>query len=173
MSTAEYLAFVPLLLYGIGLADILGEWKRFFDPKAMFLPYTLFTIGLTEIAIYNVFVYVNVVSQLEHTSYLQYLSFLTAPFLFLITVSAFTPEKEAETKAYFVSRLRLFSVLLVLFITSHLLYAGEEFTSATLFRGVAIAVLVLLAVFRNMWLVYVFFVVWLVTLFMRINVSVG
>jgi len=33
METTEYLAFVPLLIYGIGLADLLGEWKRLFDPK--------------------------------------------------------------------------------------------------------------------------------------------
>jgi hypothetical protein len=30
MDASEYLAFLPLLLYGIALADLFSQWKRFF-----------------------------------------------------------------------------------------------------------------------------------------------
>ena len=33
MSTTEFLAFIPLLIYGLGLTILLGEWKRVFDRK--------------------------------------------------------------------------------------------------------------------------------------------
>jgi hypothetical protein len=29
MEAPEYLAFIPLLFYGIALADLLGQWRRF------------------------------------------------------------------------------------------------------------------------------------------------
>ena len=51
MDAAEYLAFLPLLIYGIALADLFSQWKRLFNPKQLYLPYILLTGILTETAI--------------------------------------------------------------------------------------------------------------------------
>ena len=92
MDPAEYLAFVPLLIYGIALADLLGQWRRFFDKDYFYFPYFLTTIIFTEAAVWNVYKYLEVVTNLEGVSYAQYWAYLVQPVLFLITVSALTPE---------------------------------------------------------------------------------
>jgi len=58
MDSTEYLAFVPLLLYGIALADLfdlLGQWRRFFDKEYLYWPYFLTTVMVTELAIRTCF----------------------------------------------------------------------------------------------------------------------
>ena len=70
MIPSEYLAFIPLLIYGIALADLLSQWKRLFNPKDLFIPYLLMTIILTETALYNVFVYAEVINKLGGQTYL-------------------------------------------------------------------------------------------------------
>ena len=92
MSTSEYLAFIPLLVYGLGLTNLLGEWKRIFDRNQIFLPYTLMTLFLTEIAIYNVFIYQRVIEKLAGLSYFNYLALLITPFLFYLATLVITPE---------------------------------------------------------------------------------
>jgi hypothetical protein len=32
MEATEYFAFLPLLIYGIALADLFSQWKRLFSP---------------------------------------------------------------------------------------------------------------------------------------------
>ena len=63
MDPAEYLAIVPLLIYGIGITDLLGQWKRIFNKDGRFPLYIIYTIILTEVAIYNVVIYITSFSQ--------------------------------------------------------------------------------------------------------------
>ena len=72
MQPSEYLAFIPLLIYGLALADLLGQWRRFFEREYFYLPYFLVTLIFTEVAIWNVFIYLGVTKQLEGISYFQY-----------------------------------------------------------------------------------------------------
>ncbi len=69
----NYLYFLPLLLYGIALAELFSQWKRFFNPGQIFLPYLLMTIILTETALYNVFIYAKLIDQLIGLNYFNYL----------------------------------------------------------------------------------------------------
>jgi hypothetical protein len=126
MSTAEYLAFIPLLLYGLGLSTLLGEWKRIFDRKEMFLPYSLMTLCLTEIAIYNVFIYSRLLDKLAGLSYLHYLILLISPFLFFLVAHVFIPEPEKNTKDHFIKRMPLIYSLMALLIACNYLYGLEE-----------------------------------------------
>ena len=66
MEASEYLAFIPLLIYGIALADLLGQWRRFFDRDYFYLPYFLTTLIFTENAIWSVYGYLEVTSHLWH-----------------------------------------------------------------------------------------------------------
>lgn len=169
MKAADYLAFVPLLLYGIGLADLLAEWKRLFDPKTLYLPYLLVTIMLTETAIYNVFIYLDIVNQFEGLSYLDYLRFLVGPFLFLITVNAFTPEKEADTKTYFTDRLPIFFGLLASLVASHFLYE-PEYSNGIFLRIAAVLVIAAIGFFRKVKLIYPLFAIWLLSFLFKANI---
>ena len=106
MDSTEYLAFVPLLFYGIALADLLGEWRRFFDKKYFYWPYSLTTVMLTELAVRNVFLYLEVVQGMDGQSYFRYWLHLVQPMIFLMVVSALTPDNhDQDTKSYFNERL--------------------------------------------------------------------
>ena len=167
METTEYLAFVPLLIYGIGLADLLGEWKRLFDPKEWYAPYSIFTIILTEVAVYNIFIYRQLLGQLSGQNYLGYLLFLLPPFLFMLATVSFTPDKESSTRDYFIKQMPVFFSLLALFIASHFLFTFEE-SSFTLINRIVIIVLLLITGFtRKVWITYIITFQWLLTFLIK------
>ena len=167
MSTAEYLAFIPLLLYGLGLSTLLGEWKRIFDRKEMFLPYSLMTLCLTEIAIYNVFIYSRLLDKLEGLSYLNYLILLISPFLFFLVAHVFTPEPEKNTKDHFIKRMPLIYSLIALLIACNYLYRLEESRYANISRIVFIIILLLCGFTRKIWLTYVLIAMWILSFLIR------
>ena len=167
MDATEYLAFIPLLLYGIGLADLLSEWKRLFVTKDWYLPYALLTIILTETALYNVFIYIHLVEQMPGQSYLTYLSYLFPPFLFLMATSAFTPDKESETKEYFIRQMPVFFTLLALFIASHCLYGFNEPALMVVGRAVIIVLIITFGNMRKVWVVYALAAIWVLLFFVK------
>jgi len=173
MSTAEYLAFIPLLLYGLGLSTLLGEWKRIFDRKEMFLPYTLLTLCLTEIAIYNVFIYSRLLDKLEGLNYLHYLILLISPFLFFLVAHVFTPEPEKNTKDHFIKRMPLFYSLIALLTACNYLYGFEESRFANISRIIFIIVLLLCGFTRKIWLTYVLIIMWILSFLIRGSVISG
>lgn len=160
MDISEYLAFIPLLLYGIGLADLLSQWKRLFQPSEWYLPYSLLTVIFTESAIYNIFIYHNLIGQFTELSYITYLSFLAPPFLFLLTVSVFTPEEDSNTETYIRENLSLISLLTALFLASHFLHEYKESEWSTWGRFLYISVCLFIALTRKIWPIYVLVVLW-------------
>ncbi len=172
MEASEYLAFIPLLIYGIALADLLSEWKRLFDPKDWYLPYLLFTIILTEMAVYNIYIYLDLVLQFEGQSYFRYLSFLVPPFLFLLTTNSFTPEKQSVTKEYFIAKMPVFYTLMALFVASHFFYSFNEGAHTIVIRIIAVAVLIIFGYYRKVWSVYLIFVIWLISFVLVKGLSV-
>ncbi len=158
MDPAEYLAFVPLLFYGIALADLLGQWRRFFDRNYFYLPFFLTTIMFTEGAIWNVYKYLDVVSILGSVRYAQYWSYLIQPILFLITVSALTPESDIQnTKGYFHDRISLVYGLISIFIASHFLSLFGLQTPFNYMNNIRIILILLtatIAITKKVWLIY-------------------
>lgn len=168
MDPSEYLAFVPLLFYGIALADLLGQWRRFFDKAFLYWPYFLTTIMLTEVAVWNVYMYLEVVAHLEGIGYFRYWLYLVQPMIFLITVSALTPEAEnQDTEGYFKQRISIVFGLIAAYIASHFLPAFYHSADFDYVRMISIAICILIAVTRRTWLVYVMAVVWFLGLFLR------
>jgi hypothetical protein len=168
MEPAEYLAFIPLLFYGMALAELLSQWRRFFDKDFLYWPYILTTIVFTEVAIFNVYLYLDVTEVLAGIGYYQYWRYLSQPIVFLLTVSALTPEAEnRNTEAYFKQRLPIIFGLMAVFIASHLLPGLGNSVQVNPARIAAIAICLLIAFTRKVELVYVMTVVWLVSLFMR------
>lgn len=171
MHTIEYLAFIPLLMFGLGLADLMSQWRRLFDPLEWYLPYTVFTIILTEMAVYNVFIYYNLLVQLPGQSYFTYLSYLLPPFLFILTTSAFTPEKEANTKDHFIKRMPIFLTLLGALILSHFIFKYDESIFIQIARLVVVVILIIIGFTRKIWLVYIIGSLWLISFLFRGKVA--
>lgn len=167
MDASEYLAFIPLLLYGLGLADLLSEWKRLFVTKNWYLPYAILTIILTETALYNVFIYIHLVEQMPGQSYFTYLSYLFPPFLFLMATNAFTPDKESDTKEYFIKQMPVFFSLLALFVASHFLYGFNEPSLMVIGRIVIIILIIILGYMRKIWVVYALAIIWILLFFVK------
>ena len=167
MDASEYLAFLPLLIYGIALADLFSQWKRLINPKQLFIPYILLTIILTETAIYNVFVYAKLLDHLEGLSYFSYLSYLIPPFLFMLATSIFTPEADSETESYFKQHMPIIFSLIALFVASHFLYDFDENRATIIGRSVAILVILLIGITRKIWLFYILSLLWVYLLFVK------
>jgi len=167
MDAFKILTFLPLLFYGIALSDLLREWKRLLDLKKLYLPYAMFTVILTETALYNVFIYKNIMDNFMGLGYFGYLIYLIPPFLFMLTVNIFTPEKDADTEAYFVKQMPKFFALFGLFIACHFLFDFGESTIVSVFRVIVIAVIIIIGFLQKKWPVYIFFVLWLCSLVLK------
>lgn len=164
MISSDYLAFLPLLIYGIALTELFSQWKRLINLERMFIPYSLFTIILTEMAIYNVYVYGNLVVQLEGLNYYFYLKYLIPPLLFILTINIFTPDKDSDTKDYFLKKVPIFFTLLSLFVACHFLFDFDENLIPKVGRIVAIILILITGIYRKIWLMYIIFFWWLILL---------
>jgi len=173
MDPAEYLAFIPLLIYGIGITDLLSQWKRFFKRKDQDDLYIIITVMLIEVAIYNVFIYLDVVYEMPRHSYLRYLSFLIPPILFQMLVNVFTPDEGSKTRAYFDRNMRLIFSLWALFVASHFIYTFNEGNTANYLRVGFMIVLIAVAFFKKKWLIYLGVVLWGVSLYIRAFTTVS
>jgi hypothetical protein len=167
MDATQYLAFVPLLIYGMGLTMLMSDWKRLFDIKQIYLPYTLLSLMITEVAIYNVFIYIQVIEEFKEQNYLSYLSYLVSPFLFYLTTQVFTPDPGVNTKEYFIKRMPLFCSLLALLVGSHFIYELVESTNAVILRLVFIVLIIFIGFSRKPQFTYLLLAFWAVSLFIR------
>ncbi|MCV9385923.1 hypothetical protein [Reichenbachiella ulvae] len=170
MSATEYLTFLPLLFYGIALSELLNKWKRLFYIKTLFIPYALFTIMLTEIALYNVFVFHDLIEGLENIPYFKYLIYLLPPFLFMLEVYVFTPDDETDTESYYRQHMPKFHTLMGLFILSHFLFEFDEPSSMIGSRIISSILVIGLGWTRKPWTVYILFATWLFGLFFKIGI---
>jgi len=173
MDVTEYLAFLPLLIYGIALADLFGEWKRLFEPKGVYLPYILFTIVLTEIAVYNVFVYAELVSELSGLEYYDYLLKLIPPFLFMLTVNAFTPDKGADTKTYFEKQMPNFCVMMAVFMGTLFFYDFGESKITVYGRVLSMTITLITGFTRKIWMCYLLVALWFIFIFFRSGLTIN
>ncbi len=173
MDAAEYLAFLPLLIYGIALADLFAEWKRLLEPKGVFIPYILFTIMLTEVAVYNVFAYAELVDGLKGLPYYSYLLKLVPPFVFMLTVNAFTPDKGADTETYFMKQMPNFFTLLAVFMGTHFFFDFGENQITVIGRAAGIGITLAAGFTRKIWLCYLMFALWVLFIYFRSGFTVS
>jgi hypothetical protein len=169
MEASGVLVFLPLLIYGIGISALFSQWKRFINYKNIYIPYALFTILLTEIAVYNVYLFSQLVGEINMMDYKSYLIYILPPFSFLIAVNIFTPEKDDETETYFKENMSVFFILIAFFVASHFLFSYEE-TSVMFFARIIIIIwLLLTGILRRIWMAYVFVAIWLLLLISRLS----
>ena len=168
MSAAELLSFIPLLLYGVALADLFGQWRRFFDKDYLYWPYVLTTVIFTEIAIWNIYLFLVDVQYAELMNYFDYWAFLCQPILFLLIVHAFTPESETkDTAAYFKKRMTIIFVLFAIYIALHFLPGTGSTEQMNIARILGIVICLIIAFTRYIPLIYAFTIIWIFSLFFR------
>lgn len=167
MSSSEYLAFIPLLIYGLGLTILLSEWRRIFNLHEIFIPYTLFTLVLTELAVYNVFIYGHVLDKFAEKTYLGYLGLLVSPILFYLAAHVFTPDPGENTKEYFLRRMPMTFSLFALLVGSNFIYDLEESPLFNLVRILFMILLLVAGFTRKIWITYLIVAIWLVTFLFR------
>ncbi len=168
MNPTQYLAFIPLLFYSIALSELLGQWKRFFDRTALYWPYILTAIIFTEIVIYNVFNYLEVIGDLGDVGYFRCWVFLLQPILFLVTVKALTPDQNiVDIPAFFRKRIPLVFDLMAVFLACHFLPGFSGGSALDLPRIIAILFCLAIAVTRSIPIIYILTVIWLITLILR------
>lgn len=167
MDPAEYLAFIPLLIYGIGISELLSQWRRFFERKDQDALYIITTVMLIEVAIYNVFIYLDLVDDMPRHSYIRYLSFLVPPILFQMLANVFTPDEGDNTRDYFNRNMRLIFTMWALFVASHFIYTFNENYASHYLRIVFVIILVAVALFRKTWIIYLGIALWAASFFIR------
>ena len=168
MGSTELLSFIPMLLYGIGLAELFSQWRRFFDKEYLYWPYVIMTVVLTEIAIWNVYLFFVKIDQYTVLDYYEYWSILAQPIIFLLAVHAFTPEPgNKDTEGYFKSRMLVIFILIAVYIGLHLLPGVSTEPVMIITRIVTVILCLLIAFTKYVPLIYALGILWIVSLFLR------
>lgn len=99
MSQSEFLSILPIIFYGLAIAEITEHWRSIFNSKPS-APFILFVVILFEQAIYSVYRFYDVIHQLPDLSYWAYFGACVPPMLLLFTVKALTPDKGQPPEGY-------------------------------------------------------------------------
>jgi len=175
MDVEEYLLFLPLLIYGIVLSRLLGEWRRFFDLANWHGPYIVTVVVFTETAIWNIFRFLDVFRAGDRQGYFTYLLLLLAPFLFLLAVNALLREEDGDglvDREEFASRMRVSYALMGGYVALHLIPPYRPDGAELVFRLMALAIVLAIAWLRKEGLIYLLGVVWLASLCRRLFLDV-
>lgn len=169
MSSKEYYLILPLLLYGLAIADLVNSWRSFFFSERRYWPYILTSLLLLEAAFWNFFKMNEWMTGDPSQSYLSYSRFIITPLLFVLVVAVFTPDRETEdVKSYFKDNMRTIFGCLAVFVALHFLFVApwqlEPLELAA--RLVMITALATIAVLKNPKLVYLLAVLRFASYFM-------
>lgn len=156
MAAEEYLSFIPLLLYGISLTELMSQWRRIVVRRNIYWPYIVMTIVITEQAIFSIWVYWDNLHILTEIDYKIYLLYILPPIFFLLATMAFTPDKGEKTEEYFNSNIVRFSLLYGLFFISHAVFIIFDTLTNPEDIVVAIVLFLIMAITRKPWIAYLF-----------------
>ena len=168
MSTSEYLSFIPQLLYGAAVIELFGQWRRFFDKQYRYWPYVLVSLIFTELAIWNIYLFLSEIRGLSDVSYYKYWLFIIRPICFMLMVHALTPDSDIkDTAGYFKKRLPIVFGLFTIYIALHFDYALSDPLSDRIIRVASVLLALVIAITKRINLIYVFGAIWIVSLFFR------
>lgn len=155
MQPQEYFAILPLLIYGIAIAELVSPWRSFFEEKKPSITFITTGVMMLEVAFNNFYRFFSFLDNTYHSYYI-FLAHLFSPLIFLMATHVYTPEdkKNLDTRDYFNKKFKLLMILLAIFVASHFIY---DFTLGLnmYVRLFTIAVLLTAAFTRWIWMVYV------------------
>jgi hypothetical protein len=171
MDLIEFLLFIPLLIYGIAVTDLLSRWRRLFDIEHWYAPYIITVIAFTETAVWNIYNFLELFTRRESTDYPQYLVVLAGPLLLLLAVNSLVQEDDGNnmvSREEFLARVRKTYLLMGFFVVLHLLPRFRAPDAMFLLGAAGALTLFVTAIFRREWLVYVVGGLWAVGLVHRL-----
>ena len=154
MSKDEFFAFMPLLIYGIAIGEIIMHWRDYLKKDRRYWPHIITGIILLDMAFLN-FYYLYDELNLLFETYPKFLGRMTTPIIFLLIVSVFTPEDDDDLKDYFLSKMKMIFSLLALFITVHIVL-NFEFNFINILRSIAIINFLVIAYTRKFNLIWIY-----------------
>lgn len=174
MDIVEYLLFIPLLIYGIALSDLFGQWKHFMDSSSWYTPYLITLIMVTEIGVHNVFIFFKFSPELSHITYFAYWLYLFPPLVFLLMVNCLTHVDDySDTETFFTSRIKPIFLLLAAFISMHFMSFVQFDHHIFLPRLLAIIFCMVYAFWQKDIVFYLLVGVWLVSIAIRFSSIYG
>lgn len=174
MDIVEYLLFIPLLIYGIALSDLFGQWKHFMDSTSWYTPYLLTLIMVTEIGVHNVFVFFQFSPELSGIDYFSYWLYLFPPLVFLLMVNCLTHVDDySNTEEFFKARIKPIFLLLAAFISMHFMSFVHFDHQIWVTRLLAIILCTIYALWPKTAVFYLLVAVWLLSIAIRFNIVYG
>ena len=85
MTNNEYFPILPMLLYGLAIADLVSSWRSFFVKEQRYAPYIITSVLLLEVAFYNFYQLNGYVTEDTFSTYFSYFKVLVSPLIFLLT----------------------------------------------------------------------------------------
>jgi hypothetical protein len=172
MDIVEYLLFIPLLIYGIALSELLGQWKRVFDVKNFYGPFLVTVVAFTETAIQNIYHHLEIFNKHKDHSYGSYLLGLAGPFFLLLAANSLSKDDDRDgviDREEFRARLPSTYAFMGAFVALHLLPKFRTDDGKFALRIPIIVLLFGIAVTKKEWPIYVVGLLWLVGLVMRLT----
>ncbi len=175
MDQIEYLYFIPLLIYGIALSDIFGEFKHLLKAKTHYWPYIILIFILSESAVFNVYQLYNVHVNLTTSSYLQFWLFLIPPIVFLLAVNAIVNKDEnadkEQLKIHFDKQLVVTFSLIIIYLFLHYMPimhipGSDKYNLRIVFSVLCLMVILI----RKEWFFYLFSFLWALSVIYKFTI---
>ncbi|MEQ8323616.1 MAG: hypothetical protein RIC15_11845 [Vicingaceae bacterium] len=156
MSKDEFFAFMPLLIYGIAIGELVMHWRDYLKKDRRYWPHLVTGILLLELAFSNFYFLYDILEEL-FVDYLHFLARLTAPLVFLLMSSVYTPEDNRDIESYFLERMGMIFSLLALFVFLNMIMEFG-FDVLTYIRASAVVFCLLVAWSKKLWIFWAFVV---------------
>ncbi|HRI78605.1 MAG TPA: hypothetical protein PLR06_03640 [Cyclobacteriaceae bacterium] len=164
MPDKEYYIILPLLLYGLAIADLVSSWRALLKKERRYIPYIITSLLLLEVSFWNFYQLNHWMTDAAFGTYLSYFKTLLQPLTFLLVVAVFTPEEQVEDiKVYYTKNIPIIFGGLAIFVALHFLFEIEQ---NVIPRLAAIALLIVVAVTRQLWPIYILLLIRVYSWFM-------
>lgn len=173
MDKIEYLLFIPLLIYGISLSDLLSEYKRLIKDQLLHVKYLVTVLMLSEVAIFNIYKLYSIINGYNITSYIQYWALLVPPILFMIVVHIFVIEDRhdnlASMELEFQRNIQPTFILMSVYTATHFIPMMNPDGNVPWVRLLSITILLLYVFLRKDFIFYILVGAWVASFIMNIN----
>lgn len=172
MDVVEYQLFIPLLIYGIALSQLLAEWQHVVHLKNSHGPFLVTIVAFTETAVQNIYHYLEIFTKSQDRSYGSYLLALAGPFLFLLSANALSQDanhRGSVDPEEFRVRIPPAYAFMSAFVALHLLPQFRSDDANFALRVPLVLLLIAVAITKKESLIYLIGVLWLVGLVKRLT----
>ncbi len=163
----NYLLFIPLLIYGTALSEIIGQWKLALLINKKNFHYLLTILVITEMSVGNIYNYFSFFNRDPSHHYLNYLGYLLPPLLLQATIHMYpvaSSTKEEATSKFDSSFPSIFLVLAGNLAVHLLPQFSNPILLFTVIKVLAIAACLLVFFLKHKWTLYTIYAVWAIGL---------